>query len=100
MNWSNLLLLAWLVLPAWNLAAAEAQYEPSATTPPPVEREFRGAWVATVQNIDWPSKVGLPVDQQKSELLAILDKAVQLKLNAILFQVRPAGDALYASKLE
>ncbi|MDB6031011.1 MAG: hypothetical protein JWM16_1349 [Verrucomicrobiales bacterium] len=100
MNWSNLLLLVWLVLPVWTLAGAEAQYEPSATTPPSVEREFRGAWVATVQNIDWPSKVGLPVEQQKAEMLAILDKAVQLKLNAILFQVRPAGDALYASKLE
>jgi uncharacterized lipoprotein YddW (UPF0748 family) len=65
-----------------------------------VAREFRGAWVASVSNIDWPSRAGLPVDQQKQELTAILDKAVELNLNAIIFQVRPAADALYASKLE
>jgi uncharacterized lipoprotein YddW (UPF0748 family) len=68
--------------------------------PPPLEREFRGVWVATVSNIDWPSKRGLPVEQQKQELLAILDRAAELKLNAVIFQVRTAGDALYASELE
>src|SRR5579871_3371768 len=69
-------------------------------TPPPVPREFRGVWVATVANIDWPSKPGLSTDQQKAEMLAILDKAAQLKLNAIIFQVRPGCDALYDSRLE
>ncbi len=64
------------------------------------EAEFRGAWVATVYNLDWPSKPGLPVAEQKAQLRAILDRAAQLKLNAILFQVRPASDALYASKRE
>ena len=68
--------------------------------PPAVSREFRGVWVATVDNIDWPSKPGLPVDKQKAELLAILDKAVKLNLNAIVFQVRPAADALYDSPIE
>lgn len=68
--------------------------------PPPVAREFRGAWIATVANIDWPSKPGLSADKQKRELLAHLDLAVGLKLNAIVLQVRPACDALYASKLE
>jgi uncharacterized lipoprotein YddW (UPF0748 family) len=63
-------------------------------------REFRGVWVATVENIDWPSKRGLPVARQQAELLAILDKAAQLHLNAVLLQVRPACDALYASDLE
>ena len=69
-------------------------------SPPPVLREFRGAWVATVGNIDWPSKPGLPVEVQKQELLTILNKAVDLHLNAIIFQVRPSCDALYASKIE
>ena len=69
-------------------------------TPPPVVREFRGAWIATVGNIDWPSKPGLSTDQQKQELLALLNKAVELRLNAIIFQVRPGCDALYASKIE
>src|SRR5262245_63890904 len=72
----------------------------AANDPPPLAREFRGVWVATVANIDWPSKPGLPADKQKAELLAILDKAVELKLNAVVFQVRPMADALYESKLE
>ncbi len=67
---------------------------------PPVPREFRGVWIATVSNIDWPSRPGLPADRQKTELIAMFDKAVELNLNAIIFQVRPAADALYPSKLE
>src|SRR5262245_37805033 len=69
-------------------------------TPPPVAREFRAAWVATVANIDWPSKPGLTTAQQKAQLLALLDRAVQLHLNALVFQVRPGCDALYASRYE
>src|SRR5512145_2630179 len=49
---------------------------------PPIPREFRAAWVATVANIDWPSKKGLPADRQKAELIAILDQCQKLKLNA------------------
>ncbi|HST61817.1 MAG TPA: family 10 glycosylhydrolase [Longimicrobium sp.] len=67
---------------------------------PDVRREFRGVWVATVDNIDWPSRPGLPADSQRAELVAILDRAVQLNLNAIVLQVRPAADALYPSQLE
>ncbi len=68
--------------------------------PPPAPREFRAAWVATVANIDWPSKPGLPAEAQRSEALAILERARTLGLNAIILQVRPAGDALYPSTLE
>ena len=68
--------------------------------PPPVAREFRAAWVATVGNIDWPSKPGLSTWDQQQELLAILNRAVVLHLNAIILQVRPGTDALYDSKLE
>src|SRR5688572_18580520 len=71
-----------------------------ADNPPPVPREFRAAWVATVQNIDWPSRPGLPADRQQRELVAILDKAVELNLNAIILQIRPSADALYPSRLE
>ena len=67
---------------------------------PQVPREFRAAWVATVANIDWPSQPGLTTEQQQKEMLAILDRAVALNLNAIIFQVRPHCDALYASDLE
>jgi uncharacterized lipoprotein YddW (UPF0748 family) len=68
--------------------------------PPPVEREFRGVWVAAVSNIDWPSQPGLPVDSQKAELVRILDRARELRLNVVILHVRPAADALYASDIE
>lgn len=63
-------------------------------------REFRAAWVATVANIDWPSAPGLTVDQQKQEMITLLNRAASLHLNAIIFQVRPAADALYNSPFE
>lgn len=62
--------------------------------------EFRGAWVSTVSNIDWPSKKGLPVDIQKQEFIALLDMHKRNGINALIVQVRPAADALYVSKLE
>lgn len=67
---------------------------------PDIAREFRGVWVASVANIDWPSKRTLTTAEQQAELVTLLDRAVELKLNAIIFQVRPAADALYASKIE
>ena len=67
---------------------------------PKVEREFRAAWIATVDNIDFPTKRTLTGDEQKAELISALDLAKRLRLNAIIFQVRPAADAVYASKLE
>ncbi|MBZ8178514.1 glycoside hydrolase family 10 protein [Oscillatoria salina] len=72
----------------------------SEVIPPPPEREFRGVWVATVINIDWPSKAGLTSQQQQAELIEILDRAAELNLNAVVFQVRPAADALYDSPYE
>lgn len=75
--------------------------EPQAPLTLPVAyREFRAAWVATVANIDWPSSPGLTTEEQQHEALAILDTAQALGLNAIVFQVRPHCDAMYASSLE
>src|SRR5207244_2325206 len=68
--------------------------------PPRLPREFRGVWVATVANIDWPSRKGLPVGRQQAELVALLDRAAALRLNAVILQVRPSADAFYDSKLE
>ena len=68
--------------------------------PPPAPREFRAVWVAVVGNIDWPSKPGLSSAQQQEEMLAYIDLAANLRLNAIILQVRPACDALYPSSLE
>src|SRR5699024_2820673 len=63
-------------------------------------REFRAVWVASVANIDWPSEPGLPVIEQKKELLDILNRASAMNMNAVIFQVRPAADALYDSSYE
>ena len=62
--------------------------------------EFRAAWVASVENIDWPSKKGLPVDSQKVEFIRLLDMQKQLGMNAIVVQIRPAADAFYPSPYE
>lgn len=85
---------------AHPLSVPAEEYVPSTSKPPALVREFRGVWVATLKNIDWPSRAGMPVEQQQGELIAILNRAAQLNLNAILLQVRPACDAFYASKLE
>ena len=64
------------------------------------KREFRAVWVATVNNIDWPSKPGLSTDQQKREVVEILDMHQKNGMNAIIMQIRPASDAFYQSELE
>lgn len=68
--------------------------------PPVPNTEFRAVWVASVANIDWPSKKGLPAATLRAEMLAILDRCVELRLNAVLLQVRPCCDAIYPSALE
>jgi uncharacterized lipoprotein YddW (UPF0748 family) len=73
---------------------------PSHEQPPRITREFRAAWIATVYNIDWPSKKGLTETEQKTEAKAILDQLVSLKMNAAILQVRPHADALYKSEHE
>ena len=67
---------------------------------PPAPREFRAAWVSTVANIDWPSKPNLSALQQQAEAIAILERALAMNLNAIVLQVRPGADAIYASDIE
>ncbi len=74
------------------MAASPAQLD--------LPREFRAVWVATVDNIDWPSKRGLPAKLAREELRAIIDTSARAGLNAVVFQVRPSGDALYESRLE
>lgn len=90
--------------------------QPAATTPPakslksavitvpipspPPKRELRGVWVATVENIDWPSRRDLTPEQQRREYQKMLDAHQRVGINAIFFQVRPASDAFYRSELE
>ena len=93
--------IALALLSPTGFAKAATSYVPAAiTAPEPPPREFRGVWIATVGNIDWPSKPGLPVEQQKAEMLAMLNRAAQLNLNAVVLQVRPASDAIYESRIE
>lgn len=64
------------------------------------KREWRAVWIATVNNIDWPSKPGLTSQQQQKELIDYLDLFKKLNINAIVLQVRPTADAFYKSDLE
>lgn len=67
---------------------------------PEVNREFRAAWIATVANINWPSKNNLSTQQQKDEAIKILDLLKEANFNAVIFQARPSADAMYKSDLE
>ena len=101
----------WLLLAIATLAgcsdpsgAPGAQPVPPTPQPEPpapdVRREARGMWIATVGNIDWPTRNTLTADQQRAELVDILDRAAAARINTVVFQVRPAADAVYASALE
>ncbi|RTL35425.1 MAG: hypothetical protein EKK53_24280 [Burkholderiales bacterium] len=83
--------------PAPEAPAASAPVA-SVTAAPP--REWRAAWVATVANIDWPSKPGLSAAAQQAEIRTLCDTAAGIGLNALILQVRTAADALYESRLE
>jgi uncharacterized lipoprotein YddW (UPF0748 family) len=64
------------------------------------KREFRAVWVATVNNIDWPSRAGLSPDIQRTEFVNLLDTYQKLGFNAVIVQVRPSCDAFYSSPYE
>jgi uncharacterized lipoprotein YddW (UPF0748 family) len=64
------------------------------------KHEWRAAWIATVNNIDWPSKPGLSSEQQQEELIEYLDLFKGMNFNAIVLQIRPTADAFYKSKRE
>ncbi len=82
------------------LAPLRAGYLPAKINAPEPRREFRAAWIATVHNLDWPSKPGLPPQQQRAEMVALLDLAAASGLNAVILQVRTECDAFYRSNLE
>lgn len=90
--------LFYLVLPVFLFSSFNINAQIATKSAP--KRELRGVWVATVENIDWPSKAGLSADQQKQELIGILEQHKANGMNAIMFQVRPAADALYAKSRE
>ncbi|MEV6250011.1 family 10 glycosylhydrolase [Streptomyces sp. NPDC051742] len=79
---------------------ASARDETPVRAGPHRRQEFRGMWIATVLNRDWPSRAGLTAEEQRAELLAHLDRAVERRLNAVVLQVRPTADALWPSPYE
>ena len=100
MTWKTLICAGLLIFPVAGLFAAGEKIPAPKIIPPPPAREFRAAWIATVANIDWPSKPGLSVAQQQAELISLLDRAAQLHFNTVIFQVRTVSDAFYASAIE
>jgi len=82
-----LLLLSYLFA-FFLFAAAQPKYE------------FRGVWIATVDNIDWPSKGNYNAESQKAEFIKLLDMHQRNGMNAIVMQIRPAADAFYPSQYE
>ena len=86
----TLSLLLALIIPASRTEAAEQQNLHK-------KRELRAAWIATVNNIDWPVK-GASADEQKKQFINILDDVKSMGMNAVVVQVRPTSDAFYPSK--
>ncbi len=64
------------------------------------KREFRGVWVATVLNYDWPLSPTMTTQQQKDSLLVLFDTFVSARMNAVVLQIRPECDAFYESSIE
>ncbi|MFT4022273.1 MAG: family 10 glycosylhydrolase [Flavihumibacter sp.] len=88
----------WLTLAALlALAGGKAQTQDTVAAAP---AEFRAAWIATVDNIDWPDRGTTDPEAQKAQYLKILDMHVRNGLNAVIVQIRPAADAFYPSPYE
>ena len=81
----------------WLLLISVLSYTTSSAQP---KYEFRGVWIATVDNIDWPSHGNWDPAKQRAEFIRILDLHEKNGMNAMIVQVRPAGDAFYPSELE
>ena len=64
------------------------------------KREMRAVWIATVANIDWPSRRWLSTAEQQDEMLRLLDGLARNHVNTVILQIRPTADALYLSPYE
>ncbi len=64
------------------------------------KREMRAVWIATVANIDWPSKRWLSTEEQKTEMIRLLDGFARNRINTVILQIRPTADAFYLSPFE
>jgi uncharacterized lipoprotein YddW (UPF0748 family) len=94
------ILFSWIPVISFSCASSRQSADNASPASSAAAREFRAAWVATVANINWPSKPGLSTAQQQNEAIVLLDFLKAHHFNAVIFQVRPQADALYQSKLE
>lgn len=97
--------VAWLLLLSFlGLEGCRSPKKPATTprdfAPRRAQREFRAVWIATVDNIDWPSRKNLNPSQQKEEFVRIIEAHKRTGINAVLVQIRPAADAFYAKSPE
>lgn len=93
------LMVSILLLTTMILGQTIQNYADETSSSSLTEEEFRGVWVATVLNIDYPKTGTTDVEALKSEAITILDRAEANGLNAVILQVRPTGDAFYKSAL-
>ncbi|WP_296700960.1 family 10 glycosylhydrolase [Algoriphagus sp.] len=86
-------------LPIKDIPKATIHLQPLSFNLPEIPREFRGVWIATVVNIDWPTQATDSFQKQKQDFLSLLDYYKSLNFNTVIVQVRTAGDAFYPSNL-
>jgi len=60
--------------------------------------ELRGAWISTVENIDWPAKGDTDPASQREDFIALLDELQAAGINAVFAQVRPTADSFFPSE--
>ncbi|MFP7343834.1 glycoside hydrolase family 10 protein [Bacillus safensis] len=87
-----MLMFVFLLIPSSSLAARAVPKGKLEST-----REMRAVWIASVYNLDWPSKKGLPVAEQKQEFIRLLDEIKAMNMNAVIMQIKPTADAFYPS---
>ena len=83
---------------AYSNASGTLNYRMFEMELPESPREFRGIWIATVANIDWPTSAIDPYSKQKEDFIKLLDYYQSLNFNNVIVQIRAAGDAIYPSR--
>ncbi len=86
-------------LPKKEVSGLPMELQPLDFALPELPREFRGVWIATVVNIDWPISPTDSYEKQKQDFVKLLDHYQNLNFNAVIVQIRTAGDAFYPSNL-
>lgn len=64
------------------------------------DQEFRSLFIATAWNVDWPTSSSDTVANHQQQMLNYLNMMANTNMNAVVFQVRPVGDAMYYSDIE